>query len=111
MGSQMEAYMKKMDITLGLIKVFMIYYLNHKKFFKVSLSLIFQFFKISFSVLLMALFLFYSINFFSVELEYDSNFKVIYLLLLVMLERLQKNQVGYLVLLLQVFFLNDISAA
>ena len=59
------------------------YYLNHKKFFKVSLSLIFQFFKISFSVLLMALFLFSSINFFSVQLEYDSNFKVIYLLLLV----------------------------
>ena len=59
------------------------YYLNYKKFFKVSLSLIFQFFKISFSVLLMALFLFTSINFFSVQLEYDSNFKVIYLLLLV----------------------------
>ena len=56
---------------------------NHKKFFNVSLSLIFQFFKISFSVLLMALFLFGSINFFSVQLEYDSNFKVIYLLLLV----------------------------
>ena len=59
------------------------YYLNHKKFFKVSLSLIFQLFKISFSVLLMALFLFSSINFFSVQLEYDSNFKVVYLLLLV----------------------------
>ena len=59
------------------------YYLSHKKFFKVSLSLIFQFFKISFSVLLMALFLFSSINFFSVQLEYDSNFKVVYLLLLV----------------------------
>ena len=81
------------------------YYLNHKKFFKISLSLIFQFFKISFSVLLMALFLFYSINFFSVELEYDSNFKVIYLLLLVI-----SSAVIYFVisLLTKAFKLNDI---
>ena len=81
------------------------YYLNHKKFFKVSLNLIFQFFKISFSVLLMALFLFSSINFFSVQLEYDSNFKVIYLLLLVI-----SSAVIYFVisLLTKAFKLSDI---
>ncbi len=81
------------------------YYLNHKKFFKVSLSLIFQFFKISFSVLLMALFLFISINFFSAHLEYDSNFKVIYLLLLII-----SSAIIYFVisLLTKAFKLSDI---
>jgi len=81
------------------------YYLNHKKFFKVSLSLIFQFFKIIFSVLLMALFLFSSINFFSVQLEYDSSLKVIYLLLLVI-----SSAIIYFVisLLTKAFKLSDI---
>ena len=71
------------SISSWINALFLYYYLNHKKFFKLSLSLIFQLFKIIFSVLLMALFLFNSINFFSAQLEYDSNFKVIYLLLLV----------------------------
>ena len=81
------------------------YYLNYKRYFRLSSSSILQFLKISFSVLLMALFLFYSINFFSVELEYDSNFKVIYLLLLVI-----SSAVIYFVisLLTKAFKLTDI---
>jgi len=81
------------------------YYLNHKKFFKLSSKLIFQLLKIIFSVLLMTLFLFNSINFFSVQLEYDSNFKVVYLLLLVI-----SSAVIYFVisLLTKAFKLSDI---
>jgi len=81
------------------------YYLNYKKYFKLSSKSILQFLKISFSVLLMALFLFNSINFFSVQLEYDSGFKVIYLLFLIILSALIYFVIS---LLTKAFKLSDI---
>ena len=81
------------------------YYLNYKKYFKLSSKSMLQFLKISFSVLLMALFLFNSINFFSVQLEYDSGFKVIYLLFLIILSALIYFVIS---LLTKAFKLSDI---
>ena len=81
------------------------YYLNYKKYFKLSSKSILQFLKIFFSVLLMTLFLFNSINFFSVQLEYDSSFKVIYLLFLIILSALIYFAIS---LLTKAFKLSDI---